>query len=196
MASSELGTRLKQIRQTHQLTQTALAEQLHVSRQTISSWETGRNQPDIATITQLATLYAVPVETLLSDTVTAAKAEPNATKQAITPPGLGLPSALLAILVVERITQFSTFHGLYWMDLLILLLIGLIINIRIAHRHPNAWTQRIHWSGLTLLAVISFTSGSLNAFNMGFGLATTCQAVGLVSAFALIRKYWQFRSAN
>lgn len=195
MASSELGTRLKQIRQAHQLTQTALADQLHVSRQTISSWETGRNQPDIATITQLATLYAVPVTALLSDTVTKAESETTLVKHT-DQPGFGLPSALLAVLIVERITQFSTFHGLYWMDVLILLLVGLIINIYIAHRHPNAWTQRIHWSGLTLVAILSFVSGSLNAFHMGFGFATTCQVVGLVSAFALVKKYWQSRSAN
>ncbi|MFD1550511.1 helix-turn-helix domain-containing protein [Levilactobacillus fuyuanensis] len=187
MASTELGTRLKQFRQAQQLTQTALADQLHVSRQTISSWETGRNQPDIATITQLATLYAVPVDDLLQGTtavpVTKAVAHPSAI----------LLVVLFGILLVERLTQFSTFPGLYWIDFLILLLIGLMCNLGIARRHPNVWTNRIHWIGMTMFAALSLISGSINAFNMGFGLMTTCQFSGLVVVIALARKCWQSR---
>ncbi|WP_261811086.1 helix-turn-helix domain-containing protein [Levilactobacillus humaensis] len=186
MASTELGARLKKFRQTQQLTQTALAEQLHVSRQTVSSWETGRNQPDIATITQLATLYAVPVDDLLQDTTTVAV---PVTKPHVRPSSI-LLVVLFGILLVERITQFSTFPGLYWMDFLILLLIGLMINLGIARRHPNVWTNRVHWIGLTVFDVLSLVSGSINAFNMGFGLMTTCQFSGLVVVIALVRKYW------
>jgi len=190
MASTELGARLKKFRQTKQLTQTALADQLHVSRQTISSWETGRNQPDIATITQLATLYAVPVDDLLQDasTMTTAKQADH------TSPSLLM--ILLGVLLVERITQFSTFPGLYWMDFLVLLLIGLLGNLGFAHRHPNVWTKRVHWIGLTVFAVLSLVSGSINAFNMGFGLMTTCQFSGLVVIIVLARKYWLSRSVE
>lgn len=187
MASTELGARLKKFRQTQQLTQTALADQLHVSRQTVSSWETGRNQPDIATITQLATLYAVPVDDLLQGTaVTKPVAHPNAS----------LLVVLFGVLLVERVTQFSTFPALYWMDFLILLLIGLMLNLGIARRHPNTWTKQIHWIGLTVFATLSLVSGSINAFNMGFGLMTTCQFSGLVVIIVLVRKCWQSRSTK
>ncbi|MFC6295738.1 helix-turn-helix domain-containing protein [Lactiplantibacillus daoliensis] len=185
MASTELGARLKKFRQTQQLTQTALANQLHVSRQTISSWETGRNQPDIATITQLATLYAVPVDELLQDTAAVPVAKP------VAHPGPNLLVVLFGVLLVERITQISTFPGFYWIDFLILLLIGLMINLGIGRRHPNVWTNRVHWIGLTVFAVLSLVSGSINAFNMGFGLMTTCQFSGLVVVIALVRKYWK-----
>ncbi|KRO03475.1 hypothetical protein IV54_GL000169 [Levilactobacillus paucivorans] len=187
MASTELGARLRQFRQSQQLTQTALANQLHVSRQTVSSWETGRNQPDIATITQLATLYAVPVDDLLQG----ATAEP--VTKAVAHPSSILLVVLFGILLVERITQFSTFPGLYWIDFLILLLIGLMSNLGIARRHPSIWTSRVHWTGLTVFAALSLISGSINAFNMGFGLMTTCQFSGLVVVIALVRKYWQSR---
>lgn len=187
MASTELGARLKKFRQTQQLTQTALADQLHVSRQTVSSWETGRNQPDIATITQLATLYAVPVDDLLQGTaVTKPVAHPNAS----------LLVVLFGVLLVERVTQFSTFPALYWMDFLILLLIGLMLNLGIARRHPNTWTKQIHWIGLTVFATLSLVSGSINAFNMGFGLMTTCQFSGLVVIIVLVRKCWKSRSTK
>lgn len=40
-----LGAKLKQARADHQLTQQAVATQVAVSRQTISSWETGKSFP-------------------------------------------------------------------------------------------------------------------------------------------------------
>jgi len=187
---TELGARLKKFRQTQHLTQTALADQLHVSRQTVSSWETGRNQPDIATITQLASLYAIPVDALLQGTVAVPVTKP------VTRPSSSLLLVLFGVLLVERVTQFSTFPGFYWMDFLILLLIVLMINLGIARRHPNVWTNRVHWIGLTVFAALSLVSGSINAFNMGFGLMTTCQFSGLVVIIVLVRKYWQSRSVK
>ena len=49
-----VGRNLKRLRQRAGLTQDALAERLHVTRQAVSSWETGKNQPDIETLTALA----------------------------------------------------------------------------------------------------------------------------------------------
>lgn len=49
-----VGKNLKQLRQREKLTQDALAERLHVTRQAVSSWETGKTQPDIETLTALA----------------------------------------------------------------------------------------------------------------------------------------------
>lgn len=37
-----VGKNLKQLRQREKLTQDALAERLHVTRQAVSSWETGK----------------------------------------------------------------------------------------------------------------------------------------------------------
>ena len=46
---------LKEIRRAKGLTQDQLAEALHVTRQAVSSWETGRSEPDIETLLALAT---------------------------------------------------------------------------------------------------------------------------------------------
>ncbi|WP_252898733.1 helix-turn-helix transcriptional regulator [Secundilactobacillus odoratitofui] len=43
----KLGERLQQTRLERELTQQNLATAMHVSRQTISNWETGRTYPDI-----------------------------------------------------------------------------------------------------------------------------------------------------
>lgn len=45
---------LKRLRKSRGMTQDLLAQQLHVTRQTVSGWETGRCQPDIETLTALA----------------------------------------------------------------------------------------------------------------------------------------------
>ena len=54
MTTSVLGNHLKTLRLTRQLTQAQVAHQLFVSRKTVSTWETGRHQPDLQTVCQLA----------------------------------------------------------------------------------------------------------------------------------------------
>lgn len=61
----EIFQNLKQARVRRSLTQEQAAEQLHTTRQTISSYETGRTQPDLDTLLRLAALYDTPVERLL-----------------------------------------------------------------------------------------------------------------------------------
>ena len=56
---------LKRCRVQSGLTQEEAAQRLHAARQTISSYETGRTQPDLDTLVRLAGLYGVPVERLL-----------------------------------------------------------------------------------------------------------------------------------
>lgn len=47
------------------MNQEQLAEQLHVTRQAVSNWETGKTQPDIETLTQIAAFFDVSVERLI-----------------------------------------------------------------------------------------------------------------------------------
>jgi len=61
------GERLKQGRLAQQLTQKSVAEQLHVSRQTISSWENENSYPDIDSLLQLSDLYGLSLDTLLRE---------------------------------------------------------------------------------------------------------------------------------
>ena len=60
-----VGKNLKQLRQREKLTQDALAERLHVTRQAVSSWETGKTQPDIETLTALAGALDADVRELI-----------------------------------------------------------------------------------------------------------------------------------
>ena len=60
--------RLSQLRKKHKMSQQALAEKLNVSRSAIAMWETGRCDPDIETIKEIANLFNVSVGFLLEET--------------------------------------------------------------------------------------------------------------------------------
>lgn len=62
-----LGAKLKQARADHQLTQQAVATQVAVSRQTISSWETGKSFPDIDSLVTLSNLYGLSLDILIKE---------------------------------------------------------------------------------------------------------------------------------
>ena len=62
-----LGQKLKKLRADKGLTQKDLAEQLHVTFQTVSKWENDENEPDISTLKELAKLYDVSVDHLISE---------------------------------------------------------------------------------------------------------------------------------
>ena len=49
------------------LTQEALAEKIHVTRQAVSNWETGKTQPDLEMLALLSWALEVDVSTLLGD---------------------------------------------------------------------------------------------------------------------------------
>lgn len=60
-----VGRNCKRLRQRAGLTQDALAERLHVTRQAVSAWETGKNQPDAETLAALAEALGADVRELI-----------------------------------------------------------------------------------------------------------------------------------
>lgn len=63
----DIGSRLKEMRKEHGLTQQQLSEKLHVSRQLISKWETSNALPDINTLLLLASIYHMSLQELLGE---------------------------------------------------------------------------------------------------------------------------------
>lgn len=72
----KLVERLIQLRTENSLSQSDLAERMHVSRQTISRWETGATVPSSENLRYLSKFYGVSVDTLLHGEPPAA-AEPE-----------------------------------------------------------------------------------------------------------------------
>ena len=65
----ELTAQMKKYRTEAGLSQEALAEQIFVSRQTISNWETGKNYPDINSLLRMSEVFGVSVDVLLKGDV-------------------------------------------------------------------------------------------------------------------------------
>ncbi|PEK15646.1 helix-turn-helix domain-containing protein [Bacillus toyonensis] len=57
--------RLKEEREKRNWSQNDLAEKLHVSRQSVSKWEAGKNYPSIEIIIHLSDLFGITIDELL-----------------------------------------------------------------------------------------------------------------------------------
>src|ERR1043165_7776330 len=59
------GAVIARLRRARDWTQLELAEQLHVTHQAVSRWETGESFPDLAVLHSLGQLFGVTVDDLL-----------------------------------------------------------------------------------------------------------------------------------
>ncbi len=68
MDQIKIGEFLKTLRKEKALTQEQLAEQFHVSRRSVSRWETGSNMPDLSILVALAEFYEVDIKEIIDGT--------------------------------------------------------------------------------------------------------------------------------
>ena len=61
------GERLQALRRTHKLTQEEFAQQLKVTRQAVSKWESSKGYPEIEKILYICTRYQVSMDELFAD---------------------------------------------------------------------------------------------------------------------------------
>ncbi|MQS53610.1 helix-turn-helix transcriptional regulator [Companilactobacillus mishanensis] len=61
----DLKDRMQKCRTQMNLTQDDVAEKLHVSRQTVSNWETGKTIPDSDSLTAISDLYNISIDDLM-----------------------------------------------------------------------------------------------------------------------------------
>ena len=62
-----LGQKIKKLRNEKSLTQKDLADQVHVTFQTVSKWENDENEPDVQTLRELSKLFGCSMDYLLSE---------------------------------------------------------------------------------------------------------------------------------
>lgn len=109
-----IANQLKTVRKQNGLTQQQLADKLCVSRQAISSWETGRSIPDIGTLTNIASFFNVPANFFFAGEIARSTSTHFHRIHRFM-------IVIFAILLCERITQLSTYVGLHWMNFIIVL---------------------------------------------------------------------------
>ena len=64
MNNKKIGDFIKQLRENEHWSQEKLAEKLYVTRQAVSSWETGKNIPDIDKFESISKLFNVSIAEL------------------------------------------------------------------------------------------------------------------------------------
>lgn len=65
----EFGSRLKQLRLNHNMTQPALAKKLQVTKSVISAYETGIRMPSFETLLMISKVFSVSTDYLLGNDI-------------------------------------------------------------------------------------------------------------------------------
>lgn len=99
---------LRRARKAAGLTQQQLADRLHVTRQSVSSWELGRTEPDLQTLTELAEVFETDAGSLLGEA--GRPAYPHLQKRFVT--GFAVCAGLLLMLFCLELGLFA-----YWRKL-------------------------------------------------------------------------------
>lgn len=63
----QFGIQLKKLRESKNMSQAELAKELYVSRSAVAKWEQGRGFPNIDSLRQIAQLFEVTIDELVSD---------------------------------------------------------------------------------------------------------------------------------
>lgn len=116
MNSNSVGKNIKKLRSEKGITQEQLAERLHVTRQAVSNWETGKTQPDIETLSMMAECFEITVEELIYGKKTQEQG-PNVIIEKTIKKGLDSEAVIgIALAVVLSYTKWQSigwaiFHG-------------------------------------------------------------------------------------
>ena len=97
---ANIGKNIRLLRTAQKLTQDQLAEALHVTRQTVSNYETGKSQPDVDTILRLAEALQADPNTLIYGIPT-----PPARKRAYVKTAIAVVLAILAVVLLLQEPQ-------------------------------------------------------------------------------------------
>lgn len=116
-----LPSRLKELRKNSKMTQEEVSEKIHVSRQTLSNWETGKNYPDFQSLLYLCEVYNITLYELVNEDIELI--QKKVTKRKIyTTAGLFLFSIILLFLSITIIINFNVFIALIISSLAIMLI--------------------------------------------------------------------------
>ena len=100
---ANIAKNIRRLRTAQNMTQDQLAERLHVTRQTVSNYETGKSQPDIDTIVRLAEALQTDPNTLLYGIPT----PPERKREYI---HLTIAAAIALVLVIISVATRNVFY--------------------------------------------------------------------------------------
>ena len=149
------GEKLQEVRKQSGMTQETFAEQLLVSRQAVSRWESGRGYPEIEKILYICHRYHTTLDALFADELPPVEAEEAEVEQPIA----GKP---LKRSFVDFLSNLSPYDKLIGGTLLtggvgtvigsmVGVLIQGIIQTIVTYQNLNTW-----WTKVTIAAILCF----------------------------------------
>lgn len=184
MIDSHFAQKLKKTRSDLAITQQQLADRLHVSRKTVSGWETGRNRPDIDMLRQMARIYHLSLDELVSGAQVSERQKvvnrvPISSVNRIT---INLLDIILTILLIERFTQDTTHYDVFilidWVFVL-----GVVLRLLMSRwglKVIHSVHSPVFLVGYALLIAVLLYSSLTNLFTMGFVFQFVFLVVSLV----------------
>jgi Predicted transcriptional regulators len=157
----ELSKRMKEEREKRNWSQDKLADQLHVTRQAVSKWETGQSYPDIDKLIQIAELFMLSLDELVKGNqklVKKLKKEGNKTMTGLSILGYVLIVMGILIIIWGGLLYPVNFMNSDFMSFLVGGLVLLTIGVVIIHVAPIWLTLTILWllAASTVMFLIVF----------------------------------------
>jgi len=153
----KIGYQIQTYREQHSLSQTQLADKLHISRQSISKWESGLALPTFANVVAISNLFNISIDDLvrgdmsLMNSLTAGNKEPLSRVFKIVVGGLVL-GIIMYIILISLHVKVATFSD--WTSLpVIVLFIGLLFTINWRQFNRSLSTKTVVL-GIILLGLV------------------------------------------
>lgn len=134
MSKQQLGNKIKAYRSLKNITQDTMAQLLYVSKSTISKWESGVAEPDIATLQKIVQMFEVDMNTFLTQEVPSeTKKNENAvnatqTQKQVSGPFIFQGSGSYSSSSINKISTRSGWSHWFWLPIISGIL-GLVFTI-------------------------------------------------------------------
>lgn len=129
----KLEEKLLQLRKENEFSQEALANQLNVTRQSVSKWESGQSLPDLDNLIRLSDIYGVSLDQLVKEDLSiSSEPEAHAEKKLYDEDRGAIVVFMLMVALASLGCVWGIFTGNFLMALigaLVGLAIGLILNV-------------------------------------------------------------------
>lgn len=147
-----IGVEIKMIREAFDLTQEQLGKELHLTRQTISSWENGKSYPGITDILSISNKYNVSLDELMKEDIELIEhfetIDHSLNKQKILYAIAYVANALF--LLVSIFSNYMHVLPIYKVTALIIGMIALFVLFSTVQQPVNLYTNK--WA---LLAIVT-----------------------------------------
>lgn len=190
----DFGNKIKSVRQDKGLTQKDIAEKLHVSRKTISSWETGRSYPDIGTLVELSDIYQISLDKLLREDTTMIKHydKQDAATRHDRLLGTGSYYLNIVLLFVTFLAETKLFHPeLKYMPLILFINLIVLVSYFDFHNFFSTKWHKVAFAAvgipflILLLTFFAFKFAPFTSYSAGEMAGSTMVILALTVSFLM-----------